>query len=138
MGFAAALHDIPRPAWIAALVFGFVWHWPIGLAILAYLIGTGQIGHRVGRGRWYNTAPDGAAPAGWGTWGCGGRGARAAPSGNAAFDAYRAETLRRLEDEQREFLAYLERLRQARDKAEFDRFMAERRGDVTPPQPEQV
>ena len=49
------------------------------------------------------------------------------PGGNAAFDDYRAETLRRLEEEQKEFVAYLERLRRARDKAEFDQFMAERR-----------
>ena len=56
-------------------------------------------------------------------------------SGNRAFDEYRTETLRRLEDEQREFLEFLERLRHAKDKAEFDQFMAERRGmrDVTPP-----
>ncbi len=56
-------------------------------------------------------------------------------SGNRAFDEYRTETLRRLEDEQREFLEFLERLRHAKDKAEFDQFMAERRSmrDVTPP-----
>lgn len=48
-------------------------------------------------------------------------------SGNSAFDEYRSETLRRLEDEQREFQQFLERLRFAKDKAEFDQFMAERR-----------
>ena len=48
-------------------------------------------------------------------------------SGNRAFDEYRAETLRRLEEEQREFREFLQRLRQAKDKAEFDMFMAERR-----------
>ncbi len=48
-------------------------------------------------------------------------------SGNRAFDEYRAETLRRLEEEQREFKEFLQRLRQAKDKAEFDMFMAERR-----------
>jgi hypothetical protein len=48
-------------------------------------------------------------------------------SGNRAFDEYRAETLRRLEDEQREFRDFLDRLRMAKDKAEFDQFMAERR-----------
>jgi hypothetical protein len=59
------------------------------------------------------------------------------PSGNRAFDEYRTETLRRLEDEQREFMEFLERLRHAKDKAEFDQFMAERRAmrDVTPPPP---
>ena len=48
-------------------------------------------------------------------------------SGNRAFDDYRAETLKRLEDEQREFKDFLERLRFAKDRAEFDQFMAERR-----------
>ena len=48
-------------------------------------------------------------------------------SGNRAFDDYRAETLKRLEDEQREFKEFLERLRFAKDRAEFDQFMAERR-----------
>ena len=49
------------------------------------------------------------------------------PSGNRAFDEYRDETLRRLEEEQREFQEFLVRLRMAKDKAEFDQFMAERR-----------
>ncbi len=48
-------------------------------------------------------------------------------SGNAAFDNYRSETLKRLEDEQKEFTGFLERLRRAKDQAEFDQFMAERR-----------
>ena len=52
----------------------------------------------------------------------------AAPtSGNTAFDDYRAETLRRLEEEQSEFTAFLEGLRKARDRAEFDQFMKSRR-----------
>ena len=48
------------------------------------------------------------------------------PSGNAAFDAYKADTLRRLEEEQENFEAFLERLRAAKDKSEFDQFMDER------------
>ncbi len=56
-----------------------------------------------------------------------------APSGNHAFDEYKAETLRRLEDEQKEFSAFLERLRFAKDKAEFDQFMTDRRNH--PPAP---
>lgn len=47
-------------------------------------------------------------------------------SGNRAFDEYRAEALRRLEEEHRAFQEFLDRLRMAKDKAEFDRFMAER------------
>ena len=53
-------------------------------------------------------------------------------SGNRAFDDYRTETLKRLEEEQREFKDFLERLRFAKDKTEFDAFMNERRN--RPPQ----
>jgi len=49
------------------------------------------------------------------------------PSGNSAFDEYRATTIRRLEDEEREFQAFFAKLRHAKDKAEFDEFVAERR-----------
>ena len=70
-------------------------------------------------------------PSGW--WA-----GRSPSSGNWAFDEYRAETLRRLEEEQREFKEFLDRLRHAKDKAEFDQFMAERgrRSQSPPPQPE--
>jgi hypothetical protein len=53
-------------------------------------------------------------------------------SGNRAFDEYRTETLKRLEEEQKEFAEFLERLRFAKDKSEFDQFMDERRNP--PPQ----
>ena len=45
-----------------------------------------------------------------------------------AFEEYRADTFRRLENEQREFQDFVDRLGFARDKAEFDQFMSERRG----------
>jgi hypothetical protein len=57
-------------------------------------------------------------------------------SGNRAFDDYRAETLKRLEEEQREFRNFLDRLRFAKDKTEFDQFMAERRNHDAGPQPQ--
>lgn len=47
-------------------------------------------------------------------------------SGNASFDAYRADVLDRLETEQENFEAFLERLRDAKDKTEFDQFMDDR------------
>ena len=60
-----------------------------------------------------------------------------ASSGNRAFDDYRSETLKRLEDEQREFKEFLGRLRFAKDRAEFDQFMADRSQRPEPnPQPE--
>ena len=48
-----------------------------------------------------------------------------------------AETLRRLEEEERQFKEFLDRLRQAKDKAEFDQFMSEmrRRSEGPAPQP---
>lgn len=72
---------------------------------------------------------------GWG-WGCGGGGDKdprknwrghpaQRPSGNEAFDAYRTDTLKRLEEEQEQFESFLARLRQAKDKSEFDAFMDE-------------
>lgn len=56
-------------------------------------------------------------------------------SGNAAFDEYRLETLRRLEEEEREFRDFLERLRLAKDRAEFDQFMTDRKSRAAPPKP---
>lgn len=47
-------------------------------------------------------------------------------SGNTAFDAYKSETLRRLEDEQENFESFLQRLRESKDKSEFDQFMDDR------------
>lgn len=57
-------------------------------------------------------------------------------SGNNAFDAYKADTLRRLEDEQHNFEAFLQRLRDAKDKAEFDEFMDERATKAQAPKEE--
>ena len=130
------LQDIPRPFWIVGTVLGFVWFWPVGLVGLAYLLTTRR-GRHGGTGRWYNTGDQGPAQgsgqsAGWG-WGPGG--SQAAPTSNRAFDEYRADTLRHLEEEQKEFMDYLERLRQARDKQEFDQFMTERRGRSSAQEP---
>ena len=71
----------------------------------------------------------------WARWGGGSNAAPPSPpsSGNHAFDEYRAETLRRLEEEQNDFSSFLERLRFAKDKAEFDQFMADRRQAPRPP-----
>ena len=102
-----------KGAWIAATVLAFVVFWPLGLALLAYLAYTRRIFAR----------------------GCSGRGhlrgvrhMRHAfrSSGNTAFDAYKADTIRRLEEDQDAFEAFLQRLREAKDKSEFDQFMADR------------
>lgn len=47
-------------------------------------------------------------------------------TGNASFDAYREEMLVRLEKERTNFEGFLDRLRDAKDKSQFDTFMADR------------
>jgi hypothetical protein len=131
MGIVQRLDEIGKPAWISLMVLSFIFAWPVGLALLAFMIGSGRMGCRHGRwGRWAWAERDGGAffaekAAGW--WHQGRQGGARAGSGNRAFDEYRTETLRRLEDEQREFKEFLDRLRYAKDKAEFDDFLAERR-----------
>jgi hypothetical protein len=122
MPLLAKIDDLGRPAWIALMIIGFMTWWPIGLATLAFMIGSGRMNvfSNHGLSRWQGRMEE---MRGAGTWWHPSR-----TSGNKAFDDYRAETLRRLEEEQREFKDFLERLRQAKDKAEFDQFMAERRG----------
>jgi hypothetical protein len=105
------LDERGKAAWIAAMVLGFILFWPVGLAILAYMI-------------WGKQMFNGARKScGWG-----GTQYRHAmrPSGNSAFDAYKSETLKRLEEEQAAFDDFLRRLREAKDKTEFDAFMDER------------
>ncbi len=105
------LDERGKGAWIAAMVLGFILFWPIGLAILFYMI-WGK--HMFGK----NAASCGRSASL--------RMGALAPTGNSAFDAYKTETLRRLEDEQAAFEDFLHRLREAKDKTEFDAFMDER------------
>ncbi len=109
------LDDIGKPAWIALMIVSFILFWPAGFVVLGYLVGSGRMGcwtHNRGE-RWqrrFERMQERAA-----NW-CGPRQGWAAAqqgpsSGNWAFDEYRAETLRRLEEEQRQFTEYLERLR---------------------------
>ena len=102
----AWLDDKGKGAWIAAMILGFIAFWPVGLALLGYMIWSKKMtcAHRSSHRRM----------------------SMSRDTGNTAFDSYRAETLRRLEDEQHNFEAFLQRLRDARDKAEFDQFMDER------------
>jgi hypothetical protein len=115
------LDEYGKGAWIALIVLGFWAFWPIGLMALFFVLfsGRARAWRSASRGRWHNTN---GHCGGW-NFGCG-----APSSGNAAFDEYRAETIKRLEEEQKEFVEYLEKLRKAKDKAEFDQFMADRRG----------
>src|SRR6202043_2071126 len=115
MLIAAKLDELGRPAWILLVILGFIVWWPLGLAALAFMIGSGRMGcwnHR-SLARWQDKMDrmqdrmqdrmermrgrmEGMG-AGQDWWG------QPRSSGNRAFDEYRTETLHRLEEEQREF-----------------------------------
>lgn len=103
------LDERGKGAWIAAMVVGFIVFWPVGLALLAYMIWGKKMFGKSCKSNGFNRMHRGFGS-----------------SGNSAFDAYRDETIRRLQDEQAAFQDFLDRLRQAKDKTEFDAFMDER------------
>lgn len=129
-----------RPAWtpatIALTVIGFMVFWPLGLAMLAYIIWGDRLD---GFKRDVNGMTDGLFA------GCR-RGANRAQrwgngtrTGNVAFDDWREGELARLAEERRkldemygEFDAYARELRRAKDQEEFDRFMSERNRRTAP------
>jgi hypothetical protein len=124
------------------MVLGFIAYWPIGLAILGFLMFTGRMrawreARELAPGQWYRAEMPSCGSRRERRRARRGQFAYAPSSGNAAFDEYRSETLRRLEEEQREFVEYLERLRKAKDRQEFEQFMAERNrrpaGNGNPP-----
>ncbi len=128
-----------RPAWtpatIALMVIGFMVFWPLGLAMLAYIIWGDRLD---GFKRDVNKATDGFFA------GCRGRHRRRgfARTGNVAFDDWREKELERLDEERRklnelrdEFDDYARELRRAKDQEEFDRFMANRNKPTAPTKP---
>ena len=111
------------------MVIGFMIFWPLGLAMLAYILWGDRLDEFKSE---MNRASDRFGCA----WGRNGRG-RSQHShrrtGNVAFDDWREAELTRLEEERRkldemraEFDEYVRELRRAKDKEEFDSFMAAR------------
>jgi hypothetical protein len=128
MNQSALLRPDWTPATIALMVLGFVVFWPLGLAMLAYII----FGERLqGFKRDANSAADGLFSS------CRRSSHRHRPhftTGNVAFDDWRKAELDRLEEERRklnemreEFDTYARELRRAKDQDEFDRFMRDRK-----------
>lgn len=134
-----------RPAWtpatIALMVLGFVFFWPLGLAMLAYIIWGDRL---PGMKRDINQATDDFVgkcrrkSEGFSRY-TGGFANRAANTGNSAFDDWRDAEMKRLDEERRkldearsEFEAHVSELRRARDREEFERFMNERRKGKPP------
>jgi hypothetical protein len=128
-----------KPQWgpltIALMVLGFVIFWPLGLAMLAYILWGELFGGSSDKAQaWMSKSK---------AW-CQtnhnyrhlGYVASNQSSGKAAFDDYRTEQLKRLDEERKrldgeinEFHEYMRNLRMARDREEFDRFMRERTGN---------
>lgn len=118
-----------RPAWtpatIALMVVGFIIYWPLGLAMLAYILWGDRLGdfkNDVSRATddLFANLRGTATPA-------------PAATGNLAFDEWRTRELERLAEERRkldamreEFDEYARELRRARDQEAFDRFMRAR------------
>jgi len=100
-----------KGAWIAAMVLGFVFFRPIGLALLFYMIWSKKMFANSCRKRSRHNSLSRHSMS---------------STGNSAFDTYKDDTLRRLEQEQSDFERFLQRLRDAKDKAEFDDFMEDR------------
>ena len=130
---------IIKPQWgfltILLMVLGFIAFWPLGLAMLAYIVWGEYFGGSAERAQGFVNKQRV-----WAREHCGPnarhRHGFSHSSGNAAFDDYRAEQLKRLEEERRrldeeiaEFHEYMRNLRMARDREEFDRFMQDRRGN---------
>ena len=122
-----------RPAWtpatIALMVLGFVVFWPLGLAMLAYIIWGDRLDTFKSE---VNRSTDDFFRS---FRGCArGGNAYRTSSGNVAFDEWRDKEIERLNEERRkldearaEFDAHMRDLRMARDREEFDAFMAARR-----------
>src|ERR1700722_4476379 len=129
---------------IVAMVLGFIVFWPIGLAILGFKIWQRKSGYQgdlqtVAQDKWREARSAMSA----GPWQ--GRRGFFAPSstGNSAFDEWKAAEIARLEEERRklqeahrEFATFVDNIRRAKDREEFERFMNERRNrpaDGAPP-----
>jgi hypothetical protein len=125
-----------QPVELVAMILGFVFFWPIGLAILVFKLCGGQFPRFAGAewqdgpwasgSSWARNFWGGSTSSGWQGW-SGSRGS------NEAFEDYKRSTLERLEaerrklaEEERAFADFLRELRRARDREEFDRFMQSR------------
>lgn len=127
MNQSALIRPDWTPATIALMVLGFVVFWPLGLAMLAYIMFGEKLKSFKRNANWKADRMFA---------GCRRASARYNThfsTGNSAFDDWRKAELDRLEEERRkldemraEFDNYVDELRRARDREEFDRFMRDR------------
>jgi hypothetical protein len=133
---ATATRSCSRGRWtalnIVLMIVGFAVFWPLGLAMLAWIIWGDEISRKAEefKGQFSSVSERAASTF------------RAGPfrdTGNAAFDEYRTQELKRLDEERRkldevraEFESFLRELRRVKDQEEFDRFMADYRSRTAP------
>ena len=127
-----------HPGWIAVTVLGFIIWWPIGLALLFFTLGSRKMACWSHQDRWPNKMERMQYKMERMRSRMERRGFPSASARPRAATARSTNTawkrLRRLEEEQTEFKDFLDRLRHAKDKEEFDQFMAQHRPRPTPPQ----
>lgn len=122
----ARIDEYGKAAWLGLAVLAFLTAWPLGLAIFAFLVASGrtrawQAEARRSPGRWFNLRGPAERMANRTS------AAVSHPSGDEAFKAYRIVELDQLHVQEKESRAFLNRLCLARDKEEFDSFLAEQR-----------
>ncbi len=129
---------IIKPQWspitITLMVLGFIVFWPLGLAVLGYILWGEKFGGSPEKAQAYwNKGCSWVGANKHRNWNS--RTTTMNSSGNAAFDEYRTEQLKRLDEERARldaeidaFHEYMANLNKAKDREEFDRFMNERRG----------
>lgn len=125
-----------RPIELVAMILGFVFFWPVGLAIVLWKVWQRKHGYEgdlasflqdkwQAKREWAMTHKEE-----WAHYGSRFSGWNMGSSGNSAFDEWRGAELARLEEErqklvaaEREFADFMANLRRAKDREEFDRFM---------------
>ena len=127
------------PTNVVAMAFGFVFFWPLGLVVLAWIASGRHVRDLPGAVRelWARTFGEGGGRLsfGRGVWGV----ARGPWSDNAVFNDYQQTQLDRireleaeLAERKRRFAAFRAAARRHADQDEFDRFMAEVQAGAAP------
>ncbi len=116
------------PLNVVLMIAGFIFFWPLGLAMIAWIIWGDEIGRMFGDAKAQFHSATRAAPF---------SAAASRRTGNLAFDDYRAAELARLAEERRkleemraEFEGFVAELHRAKDQEEFKRFMASYRAST--------
>lgn len=93
------LENVGKPVWFVLMALGFMWFWPIGLAVFCYVA-------------WSYFNSNLSMPWQFAFW----------SSGNTAFDKHYEEALQALEKEKSEFAEFIKQKLSDKDQTEFNEF----------------